>query len=103
MFVMIGKVEAIQINPTTFAPARFGTVGSILSLTIPLLYILALLVLLAVGIYGAFTILQAGDDPEKLQKAKQTFQWAVVGVVVIFASYMTVKILGVVFNIDVPL
>lgn len=103
MFMMIGKVYAIDINPTTFAPARFGTIGSLLNIFIPLLYIVALAVLLVVGLSGALTILQAGDDPEKIEKAKQTFQWSIVGLLVVIVSYMAVKLIGVVFNINVPL
>lgn len=99
---MSNKVLAIEINPTTFAPAQFATIGSFLNLIIPLLMGAAAIIFLFMLIWGGYTILTAGGNPENIKKAQKIFQFSILGLVIIVVSYLLVKILGVIFKINFP-
>lgn len=58
------------------------------------------LVLLAMFILGSINWLTAGDNADKLKKAQGTFFSAVVGLVIIAASYLIINILGSFLGLD---
>lgn len=99
---MISKVLAIDINPTTFTPARFGNLSSFINIIIPLLMSAAAIVFLFMLILGGYTILTAGGNPENIKKAQKIFQFSIVGLFIIVCSYLFVKILGTIFKINFP-
>lgn len=43
---------------------------------------------LALFVYGGLTFMTAGGKPEQIQKGKDTLVWAVIGLAVIFTSYV---------------
>ena len=89
-----------MINPTTFAPAKFGDIASILNLIIPLLTLFGGLMFLAMLILGALTFMTAGGNAEKAKKAQSILMFAIIGLIVVISAYMIVKLVGVVFNIN---
>lgn len=96
-------VRAIEINSTTFAPAKFATIGSLLNLIIPLIMITASIILLAMLMMGGFHILTAGADSEKVKKAQHLFTFAILGFMIIVASFLIVKVMGYITGIAIPL
>jgi hypothetical protein len=48
---------------------------------------------LVMFIYGGFMWLTAMGDPGKVTKGKEIFKWAVLGLIIIFASYSLVRAL----------
>ncbi len=86
---------AVNINQV-FEPAqKFPTFGSLVSVLLPNLYILAGLVFLALLIFGGFgLIMGAGqDNPQQAGKGKQAITAAVVGFILIFVSYWIIQII----------
>jgi len=55
---------------------------------------LVFVILLAMFVMGSISWLTAGDNPEKLKKAKATFMSAGIGLVIISLSFLIVNILG---------
>ncbi len=57
--------------------------------------VLALVGALALGmfIYGGFTWLTSGGSPDRIKKGRDILVWAVIGLIVIFASYTLVDFL----------
>jgi len=55
---------------------------------------LVFVILLAMFVMGSISWLTAGDNPEKLKKAKATFLSAGIGLVIISVSYLVINILG---------
>lgn len=96
-----------QINPTTlptiFPPARFASISSIMEIIIPLITISASFILLVLFLIGAFKIITAGGDPEKIKSAQQLFSYAIVGFIIIILSYLLVRVLGFITGVAVPL
>lgn len=44
-------------------------------------------------VWGGFGWLTSGGSPDKIKKAKDTLLWAIIGLIIIFASYALVDIL----------
>lgn len=61
---------------------------------------LVFVILLAMFMMGSLNWLTAGDNAEKLKKARGTFISAVVGLVIISVSYLIINILGSFLGID---
>ncbi len=92
------------INPTSFAPAKFGDVSSLLNLVLPLVSLGAVLVFLFMMLRASFTILTGGGVPEQVVKAQKMFMFAALGLGVVLASFIIVKLIGVILNIpNLPL
>lgn len=95
------NVYALDINdPTQFMPAKFDSIASLLNLVFPLLFTGVALLFLAMLIFGAFRWVTAGDSAELVKKAQATITFAVLGLAIVFFSYLAVKIIGVVLNIS---
>lgn len=87
--------------PTIFPPARFADIGSVVSIAIPLMFSVVGVILLGMLFMGAFKVITAGGNPENIQSAKQLFTYAVLGFVIILLSFLFVRVLGFMFNIEV--
>ncbi len=90
----------MQINPTTFAPAKFANLGSIVNLIIPILMVGAALLFLIMIISAAFTYLMAGGNPENIKKAQKALTFAVLGLVLVISAYTIMKVIAFVFKIS---
>lgn len=95
------------INPTSiqsmFPAARFTDLGTLLNVVTPLFTILAALILGGMLGRSALLILTAGDDPEKVGQARQTATYAFIGIIIILSAYFIVKLIGTIFQVDIPL
>ncbi|OGK26766.1 hypothetical protein A3C28_01835 [Candidatus Roizmanbacteria bacterium RIFCSPHIGHO2_02_FULL_39_9] len=91
------------VDPTTFPPAQVATIANLLNVIIPLLNIGAALLLLLMLLYGAFTWITAGGNPENLKRAQKIITFAVFGLFIVLLSYLGVKLITIIFNINVPI
>lgn len=58
---------------------------------------LIVLILFIMFVIGSFQYLTSAGNPEKVQKARSTLMWAVVGTVLFLASYLILNIIQVLF------
>ena len=93
-------VYALEINPTTFPASRFFSISSIVNIIVPLAMIAAALVLLLMLMLAALNWISAGGNPEKLEKARSKMKYALIGFVIIIASYLIVQVIGYMLGID---
>lgn len=100
-------MQLSQVNPTTipdfFPPARYATIGSLLSIIIPLIVIVAALILLFLFISGAYKIITASGDPEKFQSAKNTLKFALLGFMLIILALLITRIIGFITGVKLPI
>jgi hypothetical protein len=75
------------------------TIGSILSLAIPIVFLIAGIALLAMIVMGGFTFLTSAGDPKKMEQGKNQLTYAIVGFVIIFAAVWLVQIFGAMFGL----
>lgn len=100
---MADNYLALKIDQDFPIAQQFSNLGSILNLVIPLLIITATIIFLFMMIFGAISIMTAGGTPENLEKAKKLFQFSIAGFILIMVSYLSVKVIAKILNIDLPL
>lgn len=79
-----------------FAPAKtFPTISSLVNVLLPNIYMLAGVSLFVLLLFGGFgVIMGAGnDDPKQSAQGRQAITMAVIGFLVIFASYWIIGII----------
>lgn len=96
--MLLAQVDFSQSG--TFAPAQFNTIGKLMNIILPLLTLGGALVFLVMCLYGAFMILTGGDSPEKIKKGQQTLAFAGIGLVVVMAAFLVVKLVGLILGIN---
>lgn len=84
------EAEAIAANPTKF-------ISSIL----PNVFVAAGLILLVYLIAGGFMVITAANDPDQAKKGQQAMTNAIMGFLIIFASYWIIQIIQVVTGIPI--
>lgn len=92
------------VNDIPNAPFNaFANPGALISTLLSNAFILAGLVMFIIIFFGGFMIISgaAGGDAKKSQQGTQAATWAVVGFLVIFASYWILQIVKVITGIDV--
>jgi len=95
-------VYALDINPTTFPPAKISNLGTILNVILPLLQAGAGLLFLVMLLQAGFTWITAGDKADNLAKAQKRIIFAIIGLSIVVFSFLFVKILGYMLQINMP-
>jgi len=93
-------IYAIEINPTTFSPAKINTVASLMRIILPLIMTAVAIFFLIILLQAAFKILTAGDNKETVAKAQKTISFAVLGLIVVVISFFLVRIIGTILQIN---
>lgn len=93
-------IYAIEINSQTFAPAKITTIATLLNVVLPLMTTGAGMIFLVMALLGAFNLLTHGDNPEAVKKAYGMITYAVVGLLIVISSFIAVRILGKMLNIE---
>lgn len=97
-------VYAVDLSKAENNPlSKFGNLADILNLVVPVLTVGAGLLFLAALFYGGYTIMTAGGEPKLVQKAQQVIKFAIIGLVIVIVSFLAVKLIEIVFSIDLPL
>jgi hypothetical protein len=93
-------VYALTINEGSFAPAKLSSIGQLMNVVLPLMMTAAAIMFLAMLLLGAFRVLRGGDNPESLKKGYATIVWSAIGLGIVVASFVVVKLLGSLLGIQ---
>ena len=93
------------MNINDYFKSPFGEItgiGSIVTLFLNIAFVLSGIILLFFFIMGGIGMISsAGEsDPQKAEQAKKTITSAVIGFVIVFASYWIVKLIGSLLGIS---
>ncbi|HRN96041.1 MAG TPA: hypothetical protein PLD54_01175 [Candidatus Levybacteria bacterium] len=91
------QVDAPQGIPTATSG---GTIGNIVSWSINILLIVAILGALFFLIWGGISWITSGGDREKLDKARKTIIFAIIGLIVVLLSFIILQTVGTFLGID---
>lgn len=91
------SIEAPSGIPTTETGTNLST---IISWSINLLLILAILATLSFLLWGGLSWITSGGDKEKLDNARKTIVFAVIGLIVVLLSFVIVQTVGSLLGID---
>lgn len=77
-----------------------GSLGAIVGESLKYIFAVAGILLLIYLIFGGFQYLTSAGDPKKAQEAQSKITQAVIGFVIIFASYWIVQMIAAVFGLE---
>ena len=82
---------------------QFETPGALISIILKNVYVVAGLLFFALLIFGGISIIlgAGGGDPKKAGQGKKAATAAVIGFLIIFASYWIIQIIEVLTGIDI--
>jgi ABC-type dipeptide/oligopeptide/nickel transport system permease component len=78
-----------------------STVSEFISNVIPNILILASVILFLYLIFGGFLIVQSAGNPEGTDQGKDVIKNAIIGFIIIFASYWIIQIIQVITGIQI--
>lgn len=84
-----------SVNPV----AQFGNLSTILNQVLPMVMVVASLVCLAILLTGSFTYVTSSGEPEKIKKARNTITYSIIGLILIFLSYLMVRVVSYITGI----
>ena len=98
------NLNALLQNLDLFPTGKMGTwsaltIGGIVSALLPYILVLAGLALLLMLIFGGFQLMTSAGDPKGMEAGKNRVMYAIIGFLIIFASFWLVQILQVVFGL----
>ncbi len=88
-------IEAPNGIPTGGLPKAYDIGSSILLL----IFVVAILLALAFIIWGSIRWIMSGGDKTKVQSARNTLIYAVVGLIFIFLSFLIINLITYFFNV----
>mgnify|MGYP000399453097 CR=1 FL=1 len=86
-------------NPAVNPVAQFSNLSKVLNQVLPTIMVVASLVCLALLLMGAFSYVTSSGEQEKVQKARKTITYSIIGLVLIFLSYLMVRVISFVTGI----
>jgi len=97
-----GNNGAVEIGAPEGIPTGglSGDGGQIIGWIITLLLIAAVIIATAFVVYGGFLWMTSGGDKTKVEAARKTIVFSVVGLILCFVSFLVVALFGSLFNID---
>lgn len=88
--------------PITQAPA-FSSLGSLISILLKNVYVIAGIMLFVLLIVGGISIISSagGGDPKKAAQGQKALTSAVIGFLIIFASYWIIQIIEYITGLNI--
>ncbi len=77
------------------------TFSAFLQTVITLLFIVAVLYFLTYFIFGGFNLLTSEGEKGKVEAGRNQLTYAFFGLVIIFCSFLVLKLIGLIFGIDI--
>ena len=94
----------VNIADKTINPiAKFGSITGLVDLLLPVMMIAGGFISLSMLLLGAYKYLTSEGNSEKISKAQSTIVYSIIGLFLIVSSYIITKIIGKVFNVNLPL
>jgi len=90
-------------DPAVNPAARIGTISTLVNVIVPILMTFGGFLFLIMLLVGAFGYLTSAGQQEQLKKAQQTLTFAVLGLVIIIASFIIVKVIGIILKVEIPI
>lgn len=78
----------------------FDSLGTVITKAIPYIFAFAGFALLLMLVRAGYTFLTSAGDAKKLESGKQQITYALVGFLVIFASFWIVQVVGTILGFD---
>lgn len=95
-----GGTITLEAPPGVPTGGLYGPGTNIIGVGIQVAILATIIITLLFFIRGGVNWVMSKGDKEKLQKARERLQYSIIGLVIVFLSFLAVNILGSVFGID---
>lgn len=82
-------------------PACGGNIAKLISTVVTIIFIVAALLALFYLIYGGVKYILSGGNKDQTASARQMIIAAIIGLAIVFLSFVVIKVLGAVFGFDI--
>jgi hypothetical protein len=94
----------VNFSQTSVNPiAKFDSITTLVNLVLPIMMIGGGLITLAMLLLGAYKYLTSEGNAEKVSKAQSVIWYAVLGLLLIVASFVLTRVIGYVLKVNMPL
>ncbi len=90
-------LDTIQKNLGFAAPT---SIGDLINDILPLIYSIAGILLLLYLIMGGLGLMTSAGDPKKVEASKHRITNAIIGIVIIFASYWIIQLVSTLLGVE---
>ncbi len=101
LFTLLAQVRFD--NPDINPAAKYSSISSFTNLLIPLMLVVGGLMTLIMLMYGAFQYLKSEGNPDAIKKAQSTLVYALIGIFLMFISFVITRVIGFIFKVQMPL
>jgi len=95
------NLEQIQRQAIPNFKFAEATIGDVVSKLVPYLFVIAGLLLLVYLLYGGISLMLSGGDPKAIQAAKDKITGALIGFIIVFASFWIVELISRILGITI--
>jgi hypothetical protein len=93
--------DCLKLQDGSAVSTQYSSVNVFFNNILPNIYIAAGLIIFFMILMGGFTILTSATDTHKLQEGQKTISSAIIGLVVVFASYWIIQLIQVLTGIQI--
>jgi len=93
--------DALKLNPEQPVKEVFPDLGTLVSTILPNILMIAGVILFFLIIAGGFMVVSSAGNAEKTDKGKQAITGAIIGFVIIFASYWIIQIIEIITGVNI--
>jgi len=84
-----------------FAPKKIVNIGQIVNVVLPLMMLGGVAIFFLMFLMAGFRWITSGGNPEEMKKIQSQMSAAIVGIIIVVASYVLVKLIGTMLNISI--
>jgi len=93
--------DCLKLTDSQTVGTAYPSASSLLNNLIPNIYVAAGIVIFFMILFGGYTIIVGGSDTHKLDEGKKTITSAIIGLVVLFASYWIIQLIQVITGVPI--
>lgn len=98
---MAFTIKEVYLNNPGHKIGGVDSVNSFISQVLPNAYVIAGVLLLIYAVVGGFLIISSAGKPEGTDKGKQILTNAIIGFIIIFASYWIIQIIQIITGVEI--
>ena len=93
--------DCLKLQNNSSVASEYTGVGSIINNILPNIYIAGGLIIFFMILLGGFTIISNAGNPDKIKDGTKTITSAIMGLLVLFASYWIIQIIQSITGVSI--
>lgn len=93
--------NSFMLNNNRTVADAFPSLGAIISVILPNILIISSVILLFIIVFAGFKVVSSGGNAEKAAEGKQALTGAIIGFIIIFASFWIIQAIQIITGINI--